>query len=89
LYMHSSRQFSKKTQTRQKTNNYWSLLSYLAKEQEDKGVEHRSAGHLFSAVTDLQAPKWQNKKAAKWKRKLKNRSGILDKGCTSVAGATT
>ncbi len=29
----------------------------------------------------------QNKRAAKWKRKLKNRSGILDTGCTLGAGA--
>ncbi len=29
----------------------------------------------------------QNKIAAKWKRKLKNRSGILDTGCTLGAGA--
>ncbi len=41
-----------------------------------------SANHLLSAVTDLQAPKWQNKIAAKWKRRLKNRSSILDTGCT-------
>jgi hypothetical protein len=70
-----------------KTNNYWSLLSCLLKEQEDKDVEHASAKHLLSAVTDLQAPKWQNKKAEKWKRKLKNRSRILDTGCTSGTDA--
>jgi hypothetical protein len=29
----------------------------------------------------------QNKIAAKWKRKLKNRSGILDTGCALGAGA--
>jgi hypothetical protein len=45
------------------------------------------ANHLMSAVTDLQPPKLQKKIAAKWKRKLKNRSGILDKGCTSGAAA--
>jgi hypothetical protein len=70
-----------------KTNNYWSLLSSLVEEQEDKEVEHTSAKHLLSAVTDLQSPRLQNKIAAKWKRKLKNRSDILDTGCTSGAGA--
>ena len=29
----------------------------------------------------------QNKIAAKWKRKIRNRSGILDTGCTLGAGA--
>ena len=70
-----------------KNNNYWSLLSCLVKEQEDKEVEHTSANHLLAAVTDLQPSKLQNKIAAKWKRKLKNRSGILDTGCTLGAGA--
>ncbi len=46
-----------------------------------------SANHLLSAVTDFQPSNLQNKIAAKWKRKLKNRSGILDTGCTSGAGA--
>jgi hypothetical protein len=69
------------------TNNYWSLLSCLVKEQEDKEVEHKSAKHLLSAVADLQAPKWQNKIAVKWKRKLKNRSSILDMGYTLGGGA--
>jgi hypothetical protein len=31
--------------------------------------------------------KLQNKIAAKWKRKIKNRSGTLDTGCTSGTGA--
>ncbi len=68
-------------------NNYWSLLSCLVKEQEDKEVEHTSANHLLSAVTDFQPLKLQNKIAAQWKRKIRNRSGILDTGCTSGAGA--
>jgi hypothetical protein len=38
------------------------------------------------ALTDMQPPKLQNKIAAKWKRKLKNKSGILDMGCTLGAG---
>jgi hypothetical protein len=70
-----------------KTNNYWSPLSCLVKKQEDKEVEHTSANHLLSAVTDLQPSKLQNKIAAKQKRKLRNRSVILDTSCTSSAGA--
>jgi hypothetical protein len=68
-------------------NNYWYPLSCLVEEQEDEDVEHTSANHLLPAVTDFQPSKLQNKIAAKWKRKLKNRSGILDTGCTSGAGA--
>jgi hypothetical protein len=70
-----------------KNNNYWSLLSCLVEEQEDDDVEHTSAKHLLSAVTDFQPSKFQNKIAAKWKRKIRNQSGILDTGCTSGAGA--
>ncbi len=70
-----------------KNNNFWSPLSCLVKEQEDKEVEHTSAKHLLSAVTYFQPSKLQNKIAAKWKRKIRNRSGILDTGCTSGAGA--
>jgi hypothetical protein len=47
------------------TNNYWSLLSCLVKEQEDEEVEHMSANHLLSAVADLQSPKMLKKIAAK------------------------
>jgi hypothetical protein len=70
-----------------KNNSYWSPLSCLIEEQDDKEVEHTSADHLLSAVTVFQPSKLQNKIAAKWKRKLKNRSGILDTGCTSGVGA--
>jgi hypothetical protein len=69
------------------TNNCWSPLSCLVKEQEDNEVENTSADHLLSAVTGVQPSKLQNKIAAKRNRKLKNRSGILDMGCTSGAGA--
>jgi hypothetical protein len=62
-------------------------LSCLVEEQEDKEVERTSANHLLSAVTDVQPSKLQNKITAIWKRKLKNRSGILDTGCTSGVGA--
>jgi hypothetical protein len=63
-----------------KYNNYWSLLSCLAEEQEDKEVKHTSANHLLPAVTDFQPSKMQNKIAAEWKRKIRNSSGILDTG---------
>jgi hypothetical protein len=70
-----------------KNNNYWSPLSCLVEEQEDNNVEHTSAKHLFSAVTDFQPSMLQNKIAANWKWKIKNQSGILDTGCTLGAGA--
>jgi hypothetical protein len=62
-------------------------VSCLVKEQEDEEVEHTSADHLLSAVTDFHPSKWHDKIAAKWKRKLKNRSFILDTGCTLGAGS--
>jgi hypothetical protein len=66
-----------------KNNNYWSPLLCLVKEQDDDEVEHTSA----KEVTDFQPSKLQNKIAAKWKRKLRNRSSILDTGCTLGVGA--
>jgi hypothetical protein len=48
-----------------KNINYWSPLSCLVKKEEDKEVEHTSANHLLSAVTDFQPSKLQNKIAAK------------------------
>jgi hypothetical protein len=63
------------------------LLSCLVEKQEDNEVEHTSAKDLLSAVTDFQPSKLQNKIAAKWKRKIKNRSRILDTGCTLGTGA--
>jgi hypothetical protein len=67
--------------------NYWSPLSCLVEEQEDEEVEHTRAKHFLSAVTDFQPSKLQNKIAAKWKRKIRNRSSILDTGCTLGVGA--
>jgi hypothetical protein len=61
-------------------------LSCLFKEQEDEDVEHMSADHSLSAVIDMQSKMLQNKIAAKLKRKLKNRSSILDTGWTLGAG---
>jgi hypothetical protein len=62
-------------------------LSCLVKEQEDNGVEHTSAKHLLSTVTDFQPSKLQNKIAAKWKQKMRDQSGTLNTGCTLGAGA--
>jgi hypothetical protein len=70
-----------------RNNNYWSPLSCLVKEQEDAVIEHTSARHLLSAVTDFQHSKLQNKIAAKWKWKIRNLSGMLDTGCTLGTGA--
>jgi hypothetical protein len=69
-----------------RNDNYWSPLSCLVKEQEDNNVEHTSAKHLSSVVTDFQSSKLQNKIAAKWKQKIRNQSSILDTGCTLGAG---
>jgi hypothetical protein len=62
-------------------------LSCLVKEQEDDDVEQTSAEHFLSAVTDFQPSKLQNKIAAKWKRKRRNQSRILDTGYTLGMGA--
>jgi hypothetical protein len=52
-----------------KNNNYWSPLSCRVKEQEGNNVEHTSAKHFLSAVTDFQPSKLQNKMAANGKGK--------------------
>jgi hypothetical protein len=85
LYKPSSRQLSKNPC--KQNNNYWSPLFCLVEEQEDEQVEHTRAKYLLPAVTDFQPSKLQNKIAAKWKRKIRNRSGILDTGYTSGTGA--
>jgi hypothetical protein len=36
-----------------KNNIYWSPLSCVVEKQEDEEVEHTSADHLLSAVTDF------------------------------------
>ena len=38
-------------------------------------------------MTDMSKPPVKNKITEKWKQKIANRSGILDTGCTSGAGA--
>ena len=43
--------------------------------------------HLLSCTTDMSKPPVKNKITEKWKRKIANRYGILDTGCTSGAGA--
>ncbi len=85
MYKPSSRKPSKNPAN--KNNNYRSPLYCLVKEQEDKEVENTSANHVLSAVTDFQPSKLQNKIAAKWETQIRNRSGILNTGCTSGVGA--
>ncbi len=68
--------------TANKNRNYWSLLSCLVKEQEEE-----DAKHLLLISLDMTRLKVKNKIAKKWKQKIANCTGILDKGCTSGAGA--
>ena len=67
--------------------NYWSPLSCLVEEQEDEDVELPITEQIFSVTTEESTQKSNNKIAEKWKRKIVNRHGILDTGCTSGAGA--
>jgi hypothetical protein len=50
-------------------------------------IGHLNVNHLLSITTDTLKPPVKNKITEKWKRKIANRSGILDTGCTSGAGA--
>ncbi len=68
--------------TANKNRNYWSLLSCLVKEQEEEDTNH-----LLLISSDMTRPKVKNKIAEKWKQKIANRTGILDTGCTTDAGA--
>jgi hypothetical protein len=68
-------------------NNYWSPLACLVEEQEDTNDDHPNVDHLLSITTDMSKQPVRNKITEKWKRKMTNRSGILDTGCTSGAGA--
>ena len=68
--------------TANKNRNYWSPLSCLVKEQEEE-----DAKHLLLISLDMTRPKVKNKIVEKWKQKIANRTGILDTGCTSGAGA--
>ena len=67
--------------------NYWSPLACLVKEQEEENDDQPHVNHLLSITSDLPKPTVKNKIVEKWKRKIANRSGILDMGCTSGAGA--
>ncbi len=77
--------------------NYWSPLACLVEEQEDNEddhllsmrteIGHLNVDHFLSISTDISKPTVKNKIAEKWKRKIANRTGILDTGCTSGAGA--
>jgi hypothetical protein len=65
-------------------NNYWSPLASLVKEQEEKDDDQPHVDHLLSITTDMSKPTAKNKITEKWKRKIANRLGILDMGCTAV-----
>ena len=62
-------------------------MACLVKEQEEKDDDHPHVDHLLAIVTEKTKPTVKNKITEKWKRKVANRSGILDTGCTSGAGA--
>jgi len=70
-----------------KHNNYWSPLACLVEEQEENDDDHLHVDHLLSITTDMSNLPVKKKITEKWKRKIANRSGILDTGCTSGAGA--
>ena len=52
-------------------------------------IGHLNVDHFLSITTTKSKPTTKNKIAEKWKRKIANRTGILDTGCTSGAGAET
>jgi hypothetical protein len=68
-------------------NNYWSQLACLVEEQEEKDDDQLQVDHILSIMTDMSKPTVKNKITEKLKHKIANRSGILDTGCTSGAGA--
>ena len=49
-------------------------------------IGHLNVNHLLSITTESSKTTVKNKIAEKWKRKIANRTGILDTGCTSGAG---
>jgi hypothetical protein len=69
----------------------------LVEEQEDNKddhllsmrteIGHLNVDHFLSITTDISIPTVKNMIAEKWKRKIANRTGILDTGCTLGAGA--
>ncbi len=62
-------------------------MACLVEEQEEEDGDQPRVDHLLSITSDLSNPTVKNKITEKWKRKKANRSGILDTGCTSGAGA--
>jgi hypothetical protein len=67
--------------------NYWSPLSCLVEEQEEDKITIPVHHILSITLVPRLALQPSNKIAAKWARKVKNRSGIPDTGCTSSARA--
>ncbi len=65
-------------------------MSCLVEEQEDNEDEDngtQTTNQLLAIKAILQNQTNKNKIAKKWERKVANRSGILDTGCTLGAGA--
>ncbi len=65
-------------------NNHWSPLACLVKEQDEPDNNQKKVEQTAILVP---AKKSKNKIKEKWKQKISNRSGILDTGCSSRAGA--
>jgi hypothetical protein len=65
-------------------------MSRLVKEQEDNEDDDdgiQTTNQLLSIEATPRNQMTKNKITEKWKRKVANRSGILDMGCTLGAGA--
>ncbi len=65
-------------------DNYWSPLACLVEEQ-DKPDDNQTKVEQIAILVLATKPKNKNKE--KWKQKISNRTGILDTGCSSGAGA--
>ncbi len=65
-------------------DDYWSPLACLVKEQ-DKPSDNQTKVEQIAILVPATKPK--NKIKEKWKQKISNRTGILDTGCSSGAGA--
>ena len=65
-------------------DNYWSPLACLVEEQ-DKPNDNQTKVEKIAILVPATKPK--NKIEDKWKQKISNRTGILDTGCSSRAGA--
>jgi hypothetical protein len=65
-------------------NNYWSPLACLVEEHNKPDNNQKKVEQIAILVP---ATKPKNKNKEKWKQKISSRTGILDTGCSSRAGA--